>query len=217
MPPTRPAGLRDARALTAHSRAVRGFSLIELLIVVALVAVVGAMVVPSILNMMTGMRVSAESRLVERELQTARLRAVGTNRAMRVRFNCPSVGQYRLVEVIGTPSAPAPNDANAAATTRCGLANYPYPDTNREWFETPNNDGPVNRLDWRVTFAATQTLEFWPDGTVHADTGGGSPWAPIPDAQPVTIRLQQSEGTSTQKAATERRIQVNGVGKITLQ
>jgi hypothetical protein len=52
---------------------------------------------------------------------------------------------------------------------------------------------------------------------VHADTGGGSPWAPIPDAQPVTIRLQQSAGTSTQKAATERRIQVNGVGKITLQ
>ena len=217
MPPTRLAGLRNARSLAVHSRAVRGFSLIELLIVVALVATVSAMVVPSILNMMTGMRVSAESRLVERELQTARLRAVGTNRAMRVRFNCPAVGQYRLVEVIGTPSVPAPDDANAAATTRCGLATYPYPDTNREWFQTPNNDGPVNRLDWRVTFAATQTLEFWPDGTVHADTGAGSPWAPIPDAQPVTIRLQQSQGTSTQKAATERRIQVNGVGKITLQ
>jgi len=187
------------------------------MIVVALVAIVGAMAVPSILNMLTGMRVSSEARLVERELQTARLRAVATNRAMRLRFNCPTAGQYRLVEVIGTPTVPAPDDANAAAATRCGMTKYPYPDTNKDWFESPNNDGPLNRLDWRVVFTASQSLEFWPDGTVHADAGGGSPWPQIPVNQTVSITLQQAMGTTTQKAATQRQIQVNGVGKIALQ
>jgi prepilin-type N-terminal cleavage/methylation domain-containing protein len=196
---------------------VRGFSLIELVLVMALMAILAAMAIPTITNMMAGMRVSADARLVERELQTARLRAVATNRAMRVRFNCPAAGQFRLVEVIGTPYVPAPHDADSAAATRCSLASYPYPDSNTDWFTSPNNDGPLNRLDRRVVFVATQTLEFWPDGTVHSSAGAGNPWPAVPSDTPVTLRLQQAEGSSTAKAATERRIQVNGVGKITLQ
>jgi prepilin-type N-terminal cleavage/methylation domain-containing protein len=217
MSPIRPEPCRTADTAAPRPRGVRGFSLVELVIVVALIAIVSAMTVPSILNMMTGMRVSSDARLVERELQTARLRAVATNRAMRLRFNCPTAGQYRLVEVIGTPTVPAPDDDSAAAATRCGTTKYPYPDTNKDWFESPNNDGPLNRLDWRVVFTATQSLEFWPDGTVHADAGAGSPWPQIPANQSVTITLQQALGTTTEKAATERRIQVNGVGKIALQ
>jgi prepilin-type N-terminal cleavage/methylation domain-containing protein len=194
---------------------VRGFSLIELVLVMAVMAILAAMAIPTITNMMAGMRVAADARLVERELQTARLRAVATNRAMRVRFNCPAAGQFRLVEVIGTPTVPAPADADGAAATRCSLAGYPYPDSDTDWFTAPNNDGPLNGLNSRVVFAATQTLEFWPDGTVHAGTG--TPWPAIPADTPVTLRLQQAEGSSTAKAATERRIEVNGVGKIALQ
>ena len=217
MSPTGSDPRRAAQDAALRARAVRGFSLIELVIVIALVAIVGAMSVPTILNMMTGMRVSSDARLVERELQTARLRAVATNRAMRLRFNCPAVGQYRLVEVIGTPTVPAPDDASAAAATRCGTTKYPETPAKKDWFESPTNDGPLNRLDWRVVFTATQSLEFWPDGTVHADAGGGSPWPQIPTNQTVVITLQQALGTSTQKAATQRQIQVNGVGKIALQ
>lgn len=187
------------------------------MIVVSLLAIVGAMAVPTILSMLKGMRVSADARLVERELQTAKLRAVGANRAMRVRFNCPAAGQYRMVEVIGTPFVPAPEDADAQAAARCNQANYPYPDADRSWFSSPNYDGPTETLDWRVVFSSAQTLEFWPDGTVHYNAGGGSPWPVVPINAPITLQLQLATGTTTEKAATARRIQVNGIGKITLQ
>jgi prepilin-type N-terminal cleavage/methylation domain-containing protein len=200
-----------------RARDVRGFSLIELVLVVAILAILGGIAVPTITSMMAGMRVSSAARLVERELQTARMRAVSANRAMRVRFNCPAVGQYRLVEVIGTPSVPAPADADGQAATRCNETSYPYPDSDTSWFTAPNYDGPLNRLDSNVVFVAVRTLEFWPDGTVHADTGAGNPWPAVAPNAPVTLRLQQAKGTTIAKAATERRIQVNGVGKITLQ
>jgi len=198
-------------------RGTRGFSLIELVVVIAVISIVAAIAVPTILGMLTNMRVNAQARLVERELQTARLRAVGTNRAIRLRFNCPGANQFRLVEVIGTPSVPAPADDDAAAATRCDLTAYPYPDANRDWFQSPNNDGPLNELDPRVEFTATQTLEFWPDGTVHANTGAGSPWPQIPSNGMVTLRLQRKDGSTAQKTASLRQIQVNGVGKIQLQ
>jgi hypothetical protein len=184
--------------------------------VVAVVAAIAAMVVPMITSGMAGMRVRAAARLVERELQTARLRSVSTNRPMRVHFNCPSTGSFRMVELLGTPSVPAPADAASAAATRCSGTAYPYPDPNKDWFDVPNNDGPVNQLDAHVVFTAAQSLEFWPDGTVHIDTGG-APWLDIPAGSVVTIRLQQATGSSLEKAATERSIEVNGVGKIALQ
>src|SRR5687767_8048917 len=81
----------------------RGFTLPELLLVVASIAIVSAMALPAITNMLPNMRVGMSARAVERTLQMARLKAVSSNRAIRVRFNCPAAGQFRMVEVIGTP------------------------------------------------------------------------------------------------------------------
>ena len=41
------------------------------------------------LNGVDGMRLGVSARDVERELQFARLKAVSTNRPMRIRFNAP--------------------------------------------------------------------------------------------------------------------------------
>ena len=197
-----------------HVRDARGFSLIELMLVVAGIAVVGAIAIPTITNGLPEMKVGMSSRAVERQLQMARLKAVSTNRPMRVRFNCPAAGQFRMVELIGTPSVPNAADADAVAATRCSLASYPHPDQATGVFDIPNYDGPVMQLETQVQFVAVQTIEFWPNGTAHVDAGGGNPWPEIPSNDPVEITLRRSDGTAAAQAASLRTIEVNGLGRI---
>jgi type II secretory pathway pseudopilin PulG len=186
-------------------RGERGFTLIEALLMCGLAAVVAAMAVPSFRNMTESMRLGQGAREVERELQAARLKAVTSNRVLRVRFNCPSAGQYRMVELIGTPSVPATADG---ATNRCSETMYPFPAVDRDLMTLPNLDGPVRRLHSSVSFGAVKTLEFRPGGTVHADTGAAGAWPELP-----------STGTAitVTKGVQTRSITVNGLGKIQLQ
>ena len=187
-----------------HSQ--RGVSLIDMLVVVSLIGIIMAITVPNLLASLDAVRLGQAARGVEREMQVAKSRAVGKGRAMRVRFNCPAAGQYRITELLGTVSAPTAADA---AANRCDPAVYPYPAADNNPITLPNNDGPVQQLDSSVTFDLSQTIEFWPDGTAHYPAGGvASPWPMIPVAG-IQIGLVRKGVTAT--------ITVNGLGKIQLQ
>src|SRR5215210_5760180 len=97
--------------MTLRSQSSTGFTLIELLVTVALIAIVSAMAVPLLASVGESIKLGQATREVERELQTARLRAVTSNQPIRVRFDCPAAGQYRITELIGTPAVPAAADA----------------------------------------------------------------------------------------------------------
>ncbi|HUE88987.1 MAG TPA: prepilin-type N-terminal cleavage/methylation domain-containing protein [Vicinamibacterales bacterium] len=184
----------------------RGFSLIDMLVVASLIGIIMAITVPSVLASLDAVRLGQAARGVEREMQVAKSRAVGKGRAMRVRFNCPAAGQYRITELLGTVSVPTAADA---AANRCDPAVYPFPAGDNNPITLPNHDGPVQRLDTSVTFDLPQTVEFWPDGTAHYPAGGAaSPWPMIPVAG-IEIRLVRNGVTAT--------ITVNGLGKIQLQ
>ena len=186
-----------------------GFNLVELMGVVMVFAIIAAAAVPMMKDATEGIRLGQSAREVERELQTARLRAVTANRAIRVRFNCPTAGQYRMVELIGTPTN---NAAADAAANRCQESSYPpAPDNNP--LTVPNHDGPLRQIHSSVSFGATQPLEFWPDGTVHSDPSGASP--PKGSSWPVVA----SAGTAITltKGSSIKTITVNGLGKIQLQ
>jgi prepilin-type N-terminal cleavage/methylation domain-containing protein len=191
-------------------REVRGFSLIEMVLVVAIVAVVSAIAVPQILTSSRQMRLSGAARQVERELQNARMKAVKSNRPMRVRFNCPSAAQYRSVELLGSPQSPAANDADSSAATRCNPTTYPYPDNDPEFFAIPNNDGPLQALPPEVSFGTVQTIEFWPNGSAHVE-GSTNPW-PVIATEGVSLTIYDAKHPSTMVKS----ITVNGLGKITL-
>jgi prepilin-type N-terminal cleavage/methylation domain-containing protein len=180
----------------------RGFTLIELLLVVAILAIVMGISVPMLNGIVDRQRLGQAAREVERELQVAKQKAVANNRPMRVRFNCPSTGWFRMVELIGTPSQPNAADATTNAA-RCDIASYPFP-ADQDPVSRPNLDGPPKRIDPRVVFGTVQTVEFWPDGTARYSTGT-NPWTLIPTAG-ISLTLTYSGSTST--------IQVNGLGRI---
>jgi type II secretory pathway pseudopilin PulG len=183
-----------------------GFSLIDLVVVVAIIGIVCAITIPLMLGAIDRMRLGQSAREVERELHQAKQRAVGKSSVVRVHFNCPAARDYRSVELIGTPSAPLAQDTAGAA--RCGTAGYPFPAPDTNPLTRPNLDGPPRFLDPSVTFGAVQSIEFWSDGTAHYNNAGANPWPMIPTAG-ITLTMVRSGKTAS--------ITVNGFGKVQLQ
>ena len=181
-----------------------GFSLIELLMVVALVGIVSVIGMPLLGQIAGSIELGEAARQVERELQSARMAAVAANQPVRVMFNCPVAGQYRLVELIGTPAVPAAADG---VVGRCSSTTYPFPAPDNNPITRPNTDGPLRTLKSTVTFTTVTTIEFWPDGTAHTNSGLVNPWPPI--ASPGTSIVLTRSGKT-------RSILVNGIGKIQL-
>ena len=173
----------------------RGFSLPELMLTVALAGVIMAVAVPVMNDVGDSSKLNAAAREVERELQSARLKAVSVNRILRVRLNCPGTGYFRTVEYL--------NSTADNATNRCLQTAYPFPADN-DLMTRPNHDGPVRTLPLGATVTGT-TIEFLPDGTAQQVTG--TTRATI--TTPVTITVARKDKT---KAIT-----INAAGKIQLQ
>ena len=181
-----------------------GFTLIELLMVTALVAIASVIGMPLLGQISGTIELGEAARQVERELQSARMTAVSANHPVRVMFNCPAAGQYRMVELIGTPAVP---NAADGVIGRCATSTYPFPAPDNNPITRPNNDGALRTLSSQVVFTTVTAIEFWPDGTAHTNTGAINPWPPI--AAPGT-NIVMTRGTTT------RTILVNGIGKIQL-
>jgi hypothetical protein len=191
-------------------RSEQGLSLVDLMATLAIMGTISAIGIPLISDAVENQRLGIELRNVEREIQTARLAAVTTNRPMRMRFNCPSTGYYRRVELIGSVDAPSlGDDADNQGARRCSTALYPFPAADQDPLTRPNNDGPTLKLNSKISFAAVQTLEFWPNGTVHQANAAGNmaAWQLIPG--PVSLTLT--------KGSTTKAIVVNSLGKIQFQ
>jgi Tfp pilus assembly protein FimT len=188
---------------TRRSPSEAGFSLADVVVTAGVIAIVSAIAIPQTSSALDGWKLGMALRDVERELHVARTKAVSTNRPMRVRFDCPEPGSLRVVELIGSPSVPDANDADPV-TNRCSEALYPFTVAESNRLRRPNNDGPVRKLGAGTTIAGQRTIEFWPDGSAHADLTQVNPWPPI--GEPVTITLLRSGRT--------RSIRVNGLGKI---
>lgn len=176
----------------SSARASLGFSLIELLLTVAVFAILSAMALPVYHDLSEVSRLNSATRDVERELQAARLKAVSTNRRLRVRFNCPVVGQFRTVEVLGT-------GADTAAD-RC-TTSYPYPAPDQNRFTRPNFDGPI-RFVPQLTTISNGSIEFRPDGTAW-DASTGTPVAIATTVDFTITRYSRS-----------RTVTVNAMGKV---
>jgi prepilin-type N-terminal cleavage/methylation domain-containing protein len=180
----------------SSSRHDRGFTVVEMLMVVTMIAVLAGIGLPVMKDMTESIKLNQAARLVEREMQDARLKAVSSNRVIRVRMNCPATGYIRSVEVLGT----AADDA----TNRCSTTAYPFPAPDDDIMTRPNFDGPVRVLPLDAT-VSNIVVQFTPDGSAMTVING----VPTVIAAPVSVTISR-HGKS--KTAT-----VNNVGKIQLQ
>jgi type II secretory pathway pseudopilin PulG len=134
----------------------RGFTLIDTLVATGLIGLLAAMTVPTVTSAMRMNAIASAGQIVAATIRSARYTAISTSRTVRVRFNCPSAGAFRVVETIGT--------AADSATDRCSNAAYPFPDVNAQTL--PDVDGPVMHLPGDTDFATAQDLEIDSNGRV---------------------------------------------------
>ena len=131
----------------------RGFTLIELLIVLGLAGVLAAVAVPVFIESSARNGVWTASELIGAQIRQARLKAISRNARFRVRFNCPGVGNFRVLAVTGNP-------AIDDAAGRCSA--------------TQLGDSGVMTVPSSVVFGVVPTLEVNGRGIYQA-IGAGIP------------------------------------------
>lgn len=179
-----------------RARNDRGFSVIELMMVVLMIGTLAAISLPVMQDMTASIKLNEAARMVEREMADARLKAVSSNRVIRVRLNCPSAGYVRSVEVLGT--------AADTASNRCMTSAYPFPPADDDIMTRPNFDGPVRVLANPAT-VTNEVLQFSPDGTAVNVIAG----TPTTIVTSVTVTISRN--------GKSRTVTVNNVGKVQLQ
>lgn len=172
---------------------MRGFSLTELLLTVTVAATLSAIALPFFGDVAERSRLNAATREVERELQSARLKAVSVNRRLWVRTNCPAPGQLRTTEFLAT--------AADTAADRCSTTAYPFPPADTDLMTRPNYDGPLRYLP-RDTTLTSVVVEFRPDGTAREVVGG------------VTQPIGGTLSILVTRLSSNRTVTVNALGKV---
>ena len=164
---------------------IAGFTLIEVMMVVAVGGILSAVSVPALSGAMRRYGMNTASRMISAEIRAARFTAVAKNRTMRVRFNCPGPGQFRVIEVVG-------NAGIDNAADRCSETAYPYPD--QDPVVAPNADGPIMWMNQGATFGTVQDVQISTRGRIQPVTG--CPACTVA-ASPASIGLTNGYETQT--------------------
>jgi Tfp pilus assembly protein FimT len=170
---------------------------VEIVAVVAAAMAFSAIAAPRINAYLRIQRATNSARMVERQLQSARLQAVSASRALRVRFDCPAAGKLRVLELTGVA-------ATDNATNRCDPTAYPSPGPADALRSTPSLDSPVIELPSGTSISgAPGQIEFTPQGSAFAVAAGGAV-TPLADNTVLTVT----------RTGVSKTVAINSLGRI---
>jgi type II secretion system protein H len=124
-PPDTPAGGRTPRSVPSRSARARGFTLIELMVVVVIITVVAGLAAPTAVHQLRDRRVQEAARKVAQLYREARLQAVGRGAAVLLRF---SGGAFTVLEAREGVGAACPDAPVASCLGRLWVSD---PDSSR--------------------------------------------------------------------------------------
>lgn len=138
--------------MTYINNSKKGFTLIELLIAVALVAILASIGVPSVLNLISRIKLTRATRDISVALQAARLKAIAKNRQHKVYFVMGATDSYVLMTCTAGGACPKGT---------LGVGGGWVADPNSEYGVTKVLDPNLNISPPGVTFQVI----FFPAGT----------------------------------------------------
>jgi Tfp pilus assembly protein FimT len=176
-----------------------GYTLVEVLMVGAVMTIVAAIAIPQVALALRRYALNNASQQVASTIRAARYAAVSKGTTLRIRFNCPATGQYRVVEVTSLSAI----DQDPA---RCSNTAYPFPDPTAGML--PDNEGPVLLVPPGTEFGSVEDMEISKEGRVTPLTGcpacattGGA----------VTLALENGYETQATNIGQNGRIEVEAV------
>jgi Tfp pilus assembly protein FimT len=196
VPPLEREGTRRATvqlvAAVSHSRGTRGFTLVELILILAVIIILSGLAVPAVLEWRSGIDSGRAARMAYDLLREARSRAMSSNYQHMVAFQ-PDTCRFELVRGkrgYNTPGCDWDRD-------------HPVQD----WLELGR--GLTMRSGADGGSSATVNVQFNADGTARLESPAGTPV--VSPASTVTVSFQ---GGAEQKRYS---VVVSTCGRITLQ
>lgn len=164
-------------------RAARGFSLVELMIVLAVIGLMAGLVAPQLLDALPGMRVSGAARQVLGDLRLARTRAIERGLPVVVKFT-PAAGSY-VIALDETPNDDV--DAGETVIRRAALTDE-YTEVE---FRSNVAGAPASGVN--LAGGVADAITFLPNGSAR-------------ESGEVYLRPKRDAGTA--RADRNRRIQI---------
>lgn len=170
-------------------RASRGFTLIELVVVVLIIGITAALATPTLASQMRERRSRDLAQRVAQVYSLARMRAMGRGSAVLVRFN-KDTGFTVLESVEGATATSAMMGANGASCgARPGLGCL----TNNWDPSSGDTTRTVQTLTWTSDYTVTSATDsmdvcFTAAGRSFVSTNGARPTAPMVGSRSLTVQ-----------------------------